>query len=64
VKVIIPLAILLVLLVLLQAANGDGLITTNLIVALAVLLVLLFVFRIGFRWLTRNVRFFDGPPKT
>ena len=58
-KVIIPLAILVVVLVLLRSAGSDVFITTNVIIALVALLVILFLFRIGLRWLTRNVRHFD-----
>ena len=35
---------------------------STLLTVLAVICVLLLAFRIGFRWLTRNVRFFDKPP--
>jgi hypothetical protein len=58
-QVIVSLAILVVFLVLLRNVGGEEFITTNIITAVAVLVLLLVLFRIGFRWLTRNVRHFD-----
>lgn len=58
-QVIVSLAILVVFLVLLRNVGGEEFITTNIITAVAVLVLLLVLFRIGFRRLTRNVRHFD-----